>query len=158
MNAANFGIGGDRIEHLWWRIMNGELDAIHPKYVFVLIGTNNLLFHEANEIIDGHQKLLTELRKRLPDAQIIVFGIFPRVDSWSKHVHDRIPPINQALQNFSAQTSLHYFDLKKLFLDPETGNVPTSIMYDGLHLTSKGYQLWGEEILRILKTLEPFST
>jgi lysophospholipase L1-like esterase len=28
---ANFGIGGDRTQHVLWRITNGELDGIKPK-------------------------------------------------------------------------------------------------------------------------------
>ncbi|RYF33835.1 MAG: hypothetical protein EOO38_29915, partial [Cytophagaceae bacterium] len=30
-NPANFGIGGDRTQHVLWRIQNGELDGINPK-------------------------------------------------------------------------------------------------------------------------------
>src|SRR5439155_9453828 len=31
LKAANFGIGGDRTQHVLWRIQNGELDGIKPK-------------------------------------------------------------------------------------------------------------------------------
>src|SRR5262245_5105802 len=41
-NAADFGWGADRTEHILWRLENGELDDVNPKVIVILAGTNNV--------------------------------------------------------------------------------------------------------------------
>jgi len=41
LGAANFGIGGDRTEHVLWRLDNGNFDGLKPKLIVLMIGTNN---------------------------------------------------------------------------------------------------------------------
>src|SRR5439155_19431746 len=36
---ANFGIGGDRTQHVLWRLENGELDGLQPTAAVVLVAT-----------------------------------------------------------------------------------------------------------------------
>lgn len=38
LGAANYGIGGDRTEHVLWRIINGEVDNLAAKLCVLKIG------------------------------------------------------------------------------------------------------------------------
>src|SRR5262245_60711866 len=88
-NAANFGWGADRIEHMLWRIENGELDGVNPKVIVILAGTNNVgqVHGPADErvadITRGIRALLDLTRRKAPNATIILTGILPRNDSMS---------------------------------------------------------------------------
>ena len=77
---ADFGISGDRTEHLLWRITHGELDNIHPKVVMILIGTNNV-GHFTDEQPEwaaaGVAKIVQTVREKLPDSKILLLAIFP---------------------------------------------------------------------------------
>ncbi len=50
LKAANFGISGDRTQHVLWRIQNGELEGIHPKVAILMIGTSAKATEERPEI------------------------------------------------------------------------------------------------------------
>ena len=39
--CINFGVGGDRTQHVLWRFEHGQLDGIKAKVAVVMIGTNN---------------------------------------------------------------------------------------------------------------------
>ena len=77
--AANMGIGGDRTQHVLWRLDNGNIEGIKPKLVVLMIGTNNSNGdqHTAEQIADGPQfsyeartpnDWMTELIERVRDS------------------------------------------------------------------------------------------
>lgn len=78
LHAANFGIGGDRTQHVLWRIENGELDGIHPKVCVLLIGTNNSGDDSPDDIATAIKLIVDETHAKIPGTEILLLGIFPR--------------------------------------------------------------------------------
>jgi lysophospholipase L1-like esterase len=78
--AMNAGVGGDRTQHVLWRLDNGNIDGIHPKLTVIMIGTNNSNGNDntAEEIADGIKAIVKEVHEKLPETKILLLDIFPR--------------------------------------------------------------------------------
>ncbi len=150
--AANFGIGGDKVENVLWRVRNGELDRIAPRVVVLLIGTNNLGSNSVEDILATQLELIVEIHRHLPKTKVLLLGVFPRVDSWSKDFRGNIEPINQGLARLADGHFIHFLNIGDLFKSP-AGGISPKIMHDGLHLTEKGYEIWAGAMLPTLKRL-----
>ena len=78
--AMNAGIGGDKTQHVIWRLDNGNIDGIKPKLAVLMIGTNNSGGKEntAEEIGEGITTIVKRLRDKLPETKVLILAIFPR--------------------------------------------------------------------------------
>lgn len=144
---ANFGIGGDRTEHVLWRIDNGNFDGLKPKLVVLMIGTNNTGARKAGEspqqTADGVKAIIERLRKKSPDTKVLLLGIFPRGEKPDDKLRVHNAAINEHLAKIADGKSVHYMDIGKSFLQPD-GTLTKEIMPDLLHLSPKGYQIWAD--------------
>ena len=150
-NAANFGVPGDRVQHLLWRIENGEIDGLRPKVVVVLIGTNNVMIDTPAEVADGIATVVKRLRTKLPASKILLLGIFPR----SRHndmTRERNNAVNERIKKLDDGAFVVYRDLGPHFIDPD-GAISPDIMPDALHLSRKGYEIWAEAMEPTLRTM-----
>lgn len=141
-NAANFGIGGDRTQHVLWRIQNGELEGIDPKVTVLMIGTNNASSATPDEIAQGITAIVDELRRRLPKTEILLLGVFPRGQKPSG-VRERLKSANEKIAKLDDGSHIKFLDIGKTFLD-DAGTISGKIMPDYLHLSRRGYRLWAE--------------
>jgi lysophospholipase L1-like esterase len=152
LDVANFGIGGDRTEHVLWRIDNGELDGISPKVVVLLIGTNNI-GNSANDIAAADTKIIEKIHEKLPDTKVLVLGIFPRgadpENPATAQMRDRIKLVNEKLAKLDDGNKTRFLDISDKFLNPD-GVIRFSMMPDALHPTAKGYKLWAEAMQPLL--------
>jgi lysophospholipase L1-like esterase len=151
-DVANFGIGGDRTEHVLWRIDNGELDGISPKVVVLMIGTNNIGAPK-EQILAGVTKVVSEIHEKLPDTKLLLLGIFPRgadpADAKVATMREKIAFVNEHLSKLDDGKKTRYLDIGPKFLDPD-GKLPKEIMPDYLHPNEKGYQIWADSMQPLL--------
>lgn len=159
LKAANFGIGGDRTQHVLWRLQNGELDGIQPKVLMLMIGTNNSNGKDntAEEIADGITAIVKEIHKRSPKTKVLLLGIFPRAnkktEAENKSQMDKITRVNEIIAKLDDKgATVKYLDIGKKFTK-EDGSIPKEIMPDQLHLSPKGYQLWADAVKGPIKEL-----
>jgi lysophospholipase L1-like esterase len=141
-HAANFGIGGDRTEHVLWRLQNGEVDGIRPRVVVLMIGTNNARDNTSAEIAAGIKAIVNELRKRLPDSKILLLGVFPRGEK-PNGLRKKLDDMNEQIRKLHDGKSVFYLSIGKAFLNPDE-TISRDVMPDYLHLTAKGYRLWAD--------------
>jgi lysophospholipase L1-like esterase len=154
LKAANFGIGGDRTEHVLWRITEGkELEGINPKVAVIMIGTNNSGSNTPDQIAAGVTAIVKELRTQRPDTKVLLLGVFPRAGKSTKEsksvpaadLQPKIKEINDRIAKLDDGKSVKYLDIGAKFLEKD-GSLSRDVMNDYLHLTPKGYGIWAEAI------------
>lgn len=159
-NAADFGWGGDTVQNILWRLMNGELDGVNPKVIVLLAGTNNVgntALPEGDEdkvanITTGLQAILRIMQTKAPNATIILMGIFPRNDNIA--VMPTINKINYHLAKLADGQKVRHLDINDKLADQD-GKLFNGMMNAGdkLHPTVRGYQLWADALKPIFTEL-----
>jgi lysophospholipase L1-like esterase len=151
LGAVNFGIGGDRVENLLWRVENGEMEGITPKVAVILIGTNNDFHRKDIPVAKGIAKVVEAIRRRSPTTKVLVLGIFPR--GWDKGQFDFYVPhvkrVNAELALLDNGDTVRFADVGKTLPEPD-GSWPRSVSSDGLHLAPEGYRRWAMALKPLL--------
>lgn len=143
--AVNMGFGWDRVENVLWRMQHGELDGIHPEYIVLMIGTNNLQLNTDAEIVDGLKNLLQVIQEQQPTTKIILMGILPR-----RNMEARVAGINQLIARIPDNSNIQFADAGSLFLQGD-GKLQERLFSDGLHPNEQGYEKLGAFIDKYLK-------
>jgi lysophospholipase L1-like esterase len=152
LKAANFGIGGDRTQHVLWRITHGEMEGIQPKVAVVMIGTNNLGGNKDEQIEAGIKAVVKGVREKSPTTKVLLLGIFPRDAKAGTKNRTRIIAINKEIGKLDDGKNVRYLDIGEKFLGEE-GVLTKEIMPDYLHLSPRGYEIWAEAILPALREM-----
>jgi lysophospholipase L1-like esterase len=166
MKVANFGIGGDRTEHVLWRLEHGNFDGLKPRAVVLMIGTNNtghqgrpqkelngVVYQcSAQQTAEGVKAILGKLKAKCPKAKILVLAIFPRGASNQDKLRQQNEATNAIIKGFADNKTVFFMDINAKFLQPD-GMLSKEIMPDLLHPNEKGYEIWAEAIQAKVKEL-----
>jgi beta-glucosidase len=151
-NAVNLGIGGDRTQHVIWRLDNGNIKDIKPKAAVIMIGTNNSGSNTPEQIAEGVAVIVKQLRTKLPETRILLLAVFPRGTDKNDKRRQVNEKTNAIFMKLADGKHVHYLDLGPHFLAKD-GTLSREIMPDLLHLSEKGYTIWAECMDAKLKEL-----
>ena len=137
-NAVNLGIGGDRTQHVIWRLDNGNLEGISPKLAVIMIGTNNSGTNTPEQIADGTTAIVKQLRTKTPQTKILVLGVFPRGESPADPKRQVNEKTNAIVSKLADGEHVFYLDFGKNFLQDD-GTLTREIMPDLLHPNAENW-------------------
>lgn len=143
----NLGIGGDRTQHVLWRLENGNLTRLKPRVAVIMIGTNNTGgdTNSAPQIAEGVEAVVAKLRKELPETRLLLLAIFPRGENPDHPLRQKVAEVNKIIAKLDDASHVHYLDIGGKFL-ADDGTLPKEIMPDFLHLSPQGYEIWAAAV------------
>jgi lysophospholipase L1-like esterase len=152
--TANFGVGGDSVQNVVWRIENGVMDKIQPKVIVLLIGTNNVSSKfTPEEIFSGIATIVKLLNQKTPDSKILLMGIFPRGESIHNNpFYETIKIANANISKLADNKKIFYMDIGQKLVEPD-GSISKEIMKDRLHIGAKGFEVWGSSIAPLINDM-----
>jgi lysophospholipase L1-like esterase/type 1 glutamine amidotransferase len=153
--AANMGISGDGVSHVLWRLQNGALDGLDPRFVALMIGTNDLSRGESPTFVaDGTAACVREIRTRVPHAIVVVEPPIPRGKERSDAMRAKTDEAAKLVRERCGNDPLvRVLDLAPTFCDEQGTLVANLFASDLLHLSADGYRAWATalrgELLRL---------
>lgn len=149
-NIYNRGISGDGTAGVIDRV--GPIIKAKPSQVFLMIGINDLLFISKSEIIKNYESLLSILKDKIPESEVVIQSILP-VNNNVKRIGIKnadILDLNKSIRGLSEKYGYEYVDLHSLMKD-ETNSLKRSFTEDGIHLNANGYLAWKKAISNLIK-------
>jgi beta-glucosidase len=143
-NAVNMGFGGDRTQHVLWRLDHSNFEGICPKLAVLMIGTNNSNGDDntAEEIADGIITICQRLRTKLPRTKILLLAIFPRNPEPSAQ-RQKNAKASLLASRIADGNMIYYLDINSSFLT-DNKLLTKDIMPDYLHPNKAGYKIWAQ--------------
>lgn len=149
--GLNLGFGADWTQHALWRLDNGEIDGISPKHIVLMIGTNNVLGGEgAGDILPGIRACVSRIRYKVPQAKLILMGVLPCRNPVTNPNRAVVLKLNESLKSLAVEAKCEFLDIGGQFLDDE-GKIPGELMHDAIHPSAKGYKIWSEALIPMLR-------
>ncbi|MDE0861208.1 MAG: GDSL-type esterase/lipase family protein [Akkermansiaceae bacterium] len=153
LKAINLGFGGDRTEHVLWRLDHLPVLKKAPKAAVLLIGTNNICWGSdtPKQAAEGVQAIARKLKEIYPEMKVLVLGVLPRRRNLDHPHRKQIIELNSYLPELlKGMKGVSFRDIGPAFLD-EKGFLSEEMMPDTTHPSEKGHEVWAKAIAPDLK-------
>ncbi|WP_299161081.1 GDSL-type esterase/lipase family protein [uncultured Eudoraea sp.] len=137
---VNSGFGGSQTIDLL-SYTNELILQYNPKKVFIYEGDNDLNDRKKpREIISVTKEIITKIKSTIPDIRIVIISAKPSLARW--HLKGKYKRLNRKFKNLcKEEENLDYAHIWDIMLNGKKLKRDIFIE-DGLHMNSKGYQLW----------------
>ncbi|MGB5227743.1 MAG: SGNH/GDSL hydrolase family protein [Eudoraea sp.] len=141
---VNSGFGGSQTIDLL-SYTNELILQYNPKKVFIYEGDNDLNDRKKpREIISVTKEIITKIKSTIPDIRIVIISAKPSLARW--HLKGKYKRLNRKFKHLCKQEeNLDYAYIWDIMLNGKKLRQDIFIE-DGLHMNSKGYELWYQVI------------
>ncbi|NRB43610.1 MAG: GDSL family lipase [Verrucomicrobiales bacterium] len=146
--AINLGFGGDRTNHLLWRIQHLPVLKKAPKGAVILIGTNNICWgsDKPRQAAEGVKVIAKKLHSIYPQTEVLVLGLLPRRRELAHPHRKQIIELNSYLPELLKNIpNVKFLEIGPHFLD-DKGHLSKEMMPDTTHPSEKGHEVWAKAI------------
>ena len=147
LQVINCGIAGEHTEELSARLAS-ETDAVlaqgaEPEYILIMTGTNNLLM--------GNVHFPAILTSMLPRLTCVCSGSIITLNSIMPMQIQGLPQesihaTNNELRKVAEQSKCCFLDMTTHFTEQCLPVTKPCFLNDGVHLATRGYQVWAQAI------------
>lgn len=153
----NWGVSGDRIQNVLWRLEHGRLGELKPKALVIMVGVNNLQGDSAQAcaVAEGTSAVISKAKAVWPSAKVVVIDMLPFGRGYLSKDEDRKAVHAQVRERFSKDSSVAFLNLDDLVtcgvrempsIEPANAcGAPESLCKfyrpDNIHLSSEGYDV-----------------
>lgn len=149
--VINRGSAGEDVEGLSVRLADEIPSAGQVQHILIMAGTNNLLM--GNLFFPAiFRTMLARLRQLSPTATITVNGILPMEITGLSG--ETIARVNRELRQITKDSGVSFLDMDEAYATHCLPITHPCFMEDGVHLSTRGYQVWAREIDRHLSRLQ----
>jgi lysophospholipase L1-like esterase len=148
--VTNLGISGEPVEGLLDRRDRLRTSIDNPDFIFLMTGINNIAM-EQYDITGPYREIVRNLTIWYKRAKVVVQSILPVTLEWISC--NIIKDANRQLEQIAREHGAAYLDIHSLFVDSDGNPKSAYLQDDGVHLSSKGYDVWAKVVERFLKNI-----
>jgi lysophospholipase L1-like esterase len=136
LSVFNFGLAGDRTQHLLWRLMQAADGSLKARCALVVVGVNNLGSGDSSEaIVAGVARVTETLAQKSTAETTVILEIPPMGRDFSFRAAERLRA-NEKLRALGFPT----LNVDEALMGGSPGPSP-NYAEDGIHFSEAGYAL-----------------
>ena len=147
--VRNLGISGERVEVLLERIPEIQTEIENVDIIFIMTGINNVADGHT-DFVDDYRDIVRTFIAGYQGVKIVIQSILPTTLEWIANT--TIAELNRRLEQTAIDLRVFYLDVYRLYVDNSGTTLKDLFLDDGAHLSTKGYEVWADEVERFLQT------